>query len=637
MPSGKTGSYTGKLKILAGPDALLHLIERITRESNVTVDDGALRWAGDKGSPGGTVLGERIRSVTQHESGFVVDLKPSGNGVHALTFGAASSADAANWVEAVKRISATSTTQPQPAAVVTATPASDPTPVRLKYTVGGKTTQKDYALLVIACDPRLLVDICDYTPEELATFQQFQNYTFHTTLIKVKTPPQAQGHAVVFAPASLDRMDGSVYAYRNESAKKFGLKTANGMAENLVAVYQLAQSPTMTPDQFQTLLLNQLKDSYWWPFGQNFEILNTVTTPYFDRFEASSLEKGLPWEILQRQGQRHTLLVHASACFESALHCWTYANLLDSVPAAKQALPKSLSSPIVILGAGVSGILFAAKLKWMGYTNIDILESTDRYGGKTHTIIEDGPYPPNSHEPTVCELGTCYLSPAYYPMVTFLQQHGVLKGNDQIDFTQGDPSFRGIVTAGELPPDFNAPAIMDYNQYMILKAESELGWSDSEENRFFVQFEIAFALAKYAVLHIEYMGWDMPMPSAPPPASLLTQTFYEFLSANGLLTLVGVLQYGYEVQGYGPLKDIPAYYGLAWITPAVTWTILFDALKLRNTPVVTAWTKGWGNVWQQIVDTLKLNITYSAQTTTITRPSVAGAATGVAERLATAS
>jgi len=31
MPSGKTASYTGKLKILAGPDALLHLIERITR------------------------------------------------------------------------------------------------------------------------------------------------------------------------------------------------------------------------------------------------------------------------------------------------------------------------------------------------------------------------------------------------------------------------------------------------------------------------------------------------------------------------------------------------------------------------------------------------------------------------------
>lgn len=97
------------------------------------------------------------------------------------------------------------------------------------------------------------------------------------------------------------------------------------------------------------------------------------------------------------------------------------------------------------------------------------------------------------------------------------------------------------------------------------------------------------------------------------------QTFEEFLSANGLRSLIGFLQYGYEVQGYGPLKDIPAYYGLVWITPAITWTILMDSLGVENTPVVTAWSKGWGNVWEQIVKNLNLNITYLAQTTSITR------------------
>lgn len=39
------------------------------------------------------------------------------------------------------------------------------------------------------------------------------------------------------------------------------------------------------------------------------------------------------------------------------------------------------------------------------------------------------------------------------------------------------------------------------------------------------------------------------------------QTFLEFLWAHGLTALVGSLQYSYEVQGYGPLKDIPAYSG----------------------------------------------------------------------------
>jgi len=40
------------------------------------------------------------------------------------------------------------------------------------------------------------------------------------------------------------------------------------------------------------------------------------------------------------------------------------------------------------------------------------------------------------------------------------------------------------------------------------------------------------------------------------------QAFYEFLESHQLLSLVGLLQYGYEVQGYGGLTNIPAYYGL---------------------------------------------------------------------------
>src|SRR5215472_10205036 len=440
MPTGNT-DRSGKLKILAGPDALISLIGRATKECDVTVGDGVLRWASDARSPGATVPGDRIQSVRQHGAAFVVNLKPSDSGVRALIFGAASSADAEDWVRGVERIIGTApATQSQPAAAATgATLLPDPTPVRLKYTVGGKTIEKDYALLVIACDPRALIGICDYTGEEIEILKQLSNYTFHTTLMKVKVPPKPQEHAVVFAPSLLEAMDGSAYAYRNESAKQFSLDTANGMTENLVAVYQLAAS-LLTEEQFKKLLLDQLKTSSWWPFGQDFEIRASVTTPYFDRFGNSSLGKKLPWTILQRQGQKRTLLVHASACFESALHCWSYANLLESVPAAQQSLPKNSAAPIVVLGAGVSGILFAARLKWSGYTNIDVLENTDRYGGKTHTIIEDGPYPVGSHEKTVCELGTCYLSPAYAPMVDFLKQQGVLAGNQQIDFGEGEGS-----------------------------------------------------------------------------------------------------------------------------------------------------------------------------------------------------
>jgi hypothetical protein len=402
---------------------------------------------------------------------------------------------------------------------------------------------------------------------------------------------------------------------------------ANAMTHNLITVYQLAYS-TLTEKEFQDRLRPDLETCPWWPFGMDFEIRTSVTTPYFAHFDGASLQAGLPWDILALQGQKQTLFVNAATCFESVLHCWSYGNLLESTP-GWQALPKMHNAPIVVLGAGVSGILFAARLKWAGYTNIDILEITDRYAGKTHTVVEHGPYPPGSNEPTVCELGTCYLSPAYADMVNFLCQKGVLAGNQQIDF--GDtPSFRGIATTGELPADFNQPVVIDYSDYVVLKAEALLGWPDSELNRIFAKAEIAVALAWYTLIQVEYMGWNPPMPSSQPTGqptdSLLYKTFAEFLEQTtvpgldiNLLPLLGLLQYGYEVQGYGSVYSIPAFYGLIWFTHADTQAILEDAIGC-GTPVVTAWSKGWGDNWTQIVTKLNLNITFLAHTTSIKRP-----------------
>jgi len=302
--------------------------------------------------------------------------------------------------------------------------------------------------------------------------------------------------------------------------------------------------------------------------------------------------------------------------------------MLESEAGAKQALPSDKNAPIAILGAGVSGLLFATRLTRLGYTNVELLESTDRYGGKTHTIIQDGPYPPGPPQQTVCELGTCYLSPAYAPMVADLS--AFLAGNEQIDFTQGRPTFRGIATAGQLPADFHADAVMNFGDYVILKAVAELGLSDDALNRVKAQLRLAVDLAIYGVLHGLYVGWNPPMPTTKPGSldgPFGRQTFGEFLQAHDLKAMWGSLQYGYEVQGYGNLNNIPAYYGLLWITPPTTWAILVDALPdwivelfgLKTQPVVTAWTKGWGDVWDQIVSKQNLRITCNAEVTRVVR------------------
>jgi len=627
MQPGQATNRAGVLKVLAGPVSLVRLIRLGAETCSVTVGDGALAWQRNASAPRGTIRGGQIQSVQQSGAAFVVNLDSGATGIGALTFEAASASEAEDWVRAVQSIMESPAPSrppvPRPESPGTEAASPDPTPIHLEYRAGSDTFKKEYALLVIACDPRALKGICDYSEDELAIFDQFINFTFHTTLVEVATPEKAQDSGVIFAPSPLDELDGSVYGYRNESAKQFGLETANKMTRNLVTVYQLL-GPTpcpWSPAKFEEVLRSQLKISDWWPYGQDFEIRTSVTTPYFDHFESSSLRSGLPWTLLDRQGQRQTLIVHASMCFESVLHCWSYANLmLEVVDGARRALPKRCDAPIVILGAGVSGLLFAARLKGMGYTNVDILETTDRFGGKTHTIVEDRPCPPGTDLKTVCELGTCYLSPAYVPMVKDLQRF--LGGNQQIDFTKGDKDFRSIVTAGEFSPGFNVKPIIPYAEYVVLKAEDLAGWEDSWLNQVLIKTGIAWDLAKYSLIHLEYMGFWLPMPPQAPEAfqqALGTQTFMEFLEAHDLLSLVSILQYGYEVQGYGPLKQISAYYGLVWVTPAITWTILMDSLGLQDEPVVTAWTKGWGDLWEQVVEKLSLNITYLAHTTSITR------------------
>jgi NAD(P)-binding Rossmann-like domain len=636
MPSGNADTLKGKLKMLAGPEALVRLMERATKECDVSVSNGALRWHSDiKKSPGATVHGSRIQSLAQYGAVFVVNLKPGGNDIAVLTFAAASEADAAAWVAAIERIRETPAPPPpvRPPRPVPATGAGtvaalDPTPIEIKYKIQDATIDppihvKYYSLLVIACDPVNLLDVCDFTPDEREIFGKFRKYTFHTTLVKVKVPTTPQVHAVIFAPKPLEALNGEIYAFRNESIKQFGLKLANEMTENLVTIYQLAG-----PDQPIVDLRSALKACDWWPYGLDFKFIKDFITPYFNHFDTASLAAGLPWKILDSQGKKQTLLVHGSACFESVLHCWEYANLMIAcAPEAQPALPTNGASPIAVLGAGPSGLMFAARLRDMGYTNIDILEVKVRFGGKTLTVVEAGPYPAGSQEKTVCELGTCYLSPAYsaFPghthyssFVDYLHKQGVLEGNHQIDFAKQAKSFRGIATAGQLPGYYDVKAVIDYSDYVVLKAAHELGLSDWFWDRIEARTQLAYDLGWYGVIYPEYMPGDRPMPVSPPPKAFLEQTYGEFLEGQNLLSLYGLLQYGYELQGYGPVWDIAAFYGLTWITPAVTWAILSSGLGL-DVPVVTAWTKGWEDIWMQLVKKKQLTITKPAQVTSICR------------------
>ena len=198
-----------------------------------------------------------------------------------------------------------------------------------------------------------------------------------------------------------------------------------------------------------------------------------------------------------------------------------------------------------------------------------------------------------------------------------------LNGNERIPLASGDDAdhFRGIVTTGQfsrwepIPVYPPVPYIMNFADYVLLKARYEMNvppdYPDLD-----VKADMAAFIAGYWAFY--------PLDAAPMPAQQPSnfneyglKTFGQYLNDKGLFGLVGPLQYGYSVQGYGPLDGISAFYGLIWIPPSVTNGMAEG--DLFGTPVVTAFSKGWGDMWEQMKAGMK--ITYNVTTLKITRPS----------------
>jgi hypothetical protein len=491
--------------------------------------------------------------------------------------------------------------------------------MKVTYRTGGGIFQIEPALLVVACDPRALQGIMDYTNEERAIFAALQNFTFFTTCVRV-LPARRQDRVVILDPEICRRMEGIVHGYRNETAKQWGLDAANQQPTNLVTIYQIVRAGVTPPEPE---LLHQLQlflksPPAWWPFRPGaYEIVsveerqpggiphaavNPLNTPYFDQFRAADLAGGRPWQWLDMQGANKTIYVHASTCFESVLHCWSYIQILKETENVKAALPADKRAPIVIVGTGVSGLLFANYLKSLQYANVTLLEKSDRYGGKTHSLQV-----PDARGTTMCELGTCYMSPAYDDMITALSDF--TQGNERFEVAEG--AERGIVIQTD-----RGPEVMSFSDYAMRRA---CEWLDVPFN----DFGKAIAYAALGVAGEQYVrlrydifdSFDGVMPPKRPvgdPYGIFSKTFAKFLDDNEMGVFKGYFDYAYEVQGYGALDKIPAYYGLVWITPNIAW-------PWGETAGVTAWRKGWENVWEQMVVKLSLKVLLNTEVLAIAR------------------
>lgn len=555
--------------------------------------------------------------------------------------------------------------------------------VKITTNNGDESGPTPYGCLIIACDPQdgLKNNVMRKTKQETKIFskENMSSFTFQTTLIKV--PKADSGEVTVrFFPKMLNITDGSVYGYRSETRKELVYQVSNGRFSSFdkrfrdvefefVTIYQLLD-PTKhgakSKDELRAMLDKQMNDSAtkkWFPYNwSDAEILTSFHTKYFDHFQLKALKTNPNnWDILDIQGKKNTIYVHASTAFESVLHIYWYIEQL--VVSHQSILPRDKDCKIAIIGGGPSGLLMARKLVQMGYTDIKILESKENnsgappeltalYAGKTQTnLFDQTSVSPKDKVPA--ELGTCYLSPAYDNMIGDFKKTGLLKGQDRVSFDQeeGLPVLREIViddqfsndgpintliqtSAGrklfdksivprkligeQLPPTIEASA---YYKLKGFEAYYEGKVLDNVVDKFekFDKLVLAPTIVKYILFHVKNFGTNRPF--APDRKRVNKDLFRlnipQFLEKYKFKAMLGTLQYGYSVQGYGstaPDSTMPAFYLLMWITPGVLIVNLEDRVLglvkelcpkhlapiIHEKPIISAFTKGWGTVWDNL-------------------------------------
>jgi hypothetical protein len=189
---------------------------------------------------------------------------------------------------------------------------------------------------------------------------------------------------------------------------------------------------------------------------------------------------------------------------------------------------------VAIIGGGISGISIARHLKHMGLRSV-ILEKATQIGGKAETLCLNG---------NVIELGTCFVASDYDEIVDLAKEF------DLQTEPLGDASAHAESMLGDVySPQTLARLRNLRNLILMLPA---------------MRRYISLRRAALARFDARIAGED---------AALSVPTL-EWIKRNGCARLEPIFVGVGDLYGYGPMKTIPALYGLRWITPGLLTTTL---------------------------------------------------------------
>eukprot|EP00462_Mataza_sp_D1_P016595 CAMPEP_0175154784 /NCGR_PEP_ID=MMETSP0087-20121206/20572_1 /TAXON_ID=136419 /ORGANISM="Unknown Unknown, Strain D1" /LENGTH=1412 /DNA_ID=CAMNT_0016441787 /DNA_START=44 /DNA_END=4282 /DNA_ORIENTATION=+ len=282
---------------------------------------------------------------------------------------------------------------------------------------------------------------------------------------------------------------------------------------------------------------------------------------------------------------------------------WASAN---HRPFGRKKLTMKASARVGIVGAGPAGLHLASLLKPLGY-KVTILEQTNRYGGKTHSV--------HDAKGDTVDLGTSFITAG---------QQAVLRLADQYEVPVKEVVRRAAspdAAAADHVGNLRTVVKTEGGSMVAMSAllEQDLGpehvpatCKDITELKSGIKAEkVRLAVLRYKKLHSQLFGtYQYAFPPDPEWEDLqeyLDQSFFTFLQINDCRALIPwCTAYLTGLGNNGYAETLPAYYGLMWITPTVIDLNLSHTSHQNAAAPVNFIPSGFQTLWRRMVEEHKL-------------------------------
>ena len=210
---------------------------------------------------------------------------------------------------------------------------------------GGKGGEKEYteifdALLYTAPLAAASKFITDLSDSESRIFNAIYNKTVLPTML-YRSPPvpgystSPPDYSLFYDAAVIKTGQEGKWQGDRHDCKMFGdgcnatIQTraayqyyGNGCASHADLCNVDRQAPFSPIQSVQDDLLQDFTNFGDW--SRHVEVIEQFPWPYFPRFKQEGIQNGLPWDLIDLQGERRTLWLGGSACFESVLDITAY-------------------------------------------------------------------------------------------------------------------------------------------------------------------------------------------------------------------------------------------------------------------------------------------------------------------------